>query len=674
MPYLTFKATVGKKGLGECCAAGLMEKYFPHHNLRPYQREVIEFAHHVFSDGEIVLLNSPCGTGKSVSVLTGYLMARENHETAPLFVLIRVTNQLEIYCRELRQINAHSGLRTTAVVLRNKMDMCPVIQDDESIRRLSYHDFLAYCQGSKEVEAARPCSYYQRTYRIGRPTTETIAAVQNMRETGPLLPEEAYVLCRERGVCPYEATKLLARNADVVVGNYNHILVEPIRQAILSRSGLGLEEINCVVDEAHGLPEYASAVQSDELTLNSVVRAGDEVEDYNIEEKGLIRGLEKALRDMGREAFDRAGRDNEHLVPKHRLLQELESEIGISSEDELSELLAGLESYAADVRSTRLLEGKPPFSYFGRAADFLRKWLDSDPPLFVHYAKASVAASGRAYEALGVRCLDPSVAAAILNQLHSTILMSGTLWNLQYYADILGLDESRMQRLSLPTPFSSDSRLLLVDREVTTKYESRSPLEWRRIASHLQALLDKVQGRSIVYFPSYEIMWKIVELVSIGLPYLMEARRTRLGDVQGFLRSNDKCVVYAVARGKISEGVDLTHEETSLLSAVFIVGLPYPKRTLLQDAFRSYLREKLGSKAGEHVNDVPCANTLAQCVGRLIRSERDRGIIAILDKRTTGSFSRRLPDEWRRDMVPCDSLDKLEGAVEAFLSRERLDK
>jgi DNA excision repair protein ERCC-2 len=187
-------------------------------------------------------------------------------------------------------------------------------------------------------------------------------------------------------------------------------------------------------------------------------------------------------------------------------------------------------------------------------------------------------------------------------------------------------------------------------------------------------LLDKVQGRSIVYFPSYEIMWKIVELVSIGLPYLMEARRTRLGDVQGFLRSNDKCVVYAVARGKISEGVDLTHEETSLLSAVFIVGLPYPKRTLLQDAFRSYLREKLGSKAGEYVNDVPCANTLAQCAGRLIRSERDRGIIAILDKRTTGSFSRRLPDEWRRDMVPCDSLDKLEGAVEAFLSRERLDK
>ena len=70
---------------------------------------------------------------------------------------------------------------------------------------------------------------------------------------------------------------------------------------------------------------------------------------------------------------------------------------------------------------------------------------------------------------------------------------------------------------------------------------------------------------------------------------------------------------------------------------------------------------------------MPCANTLAQCAGRLIRSERDRGIIAILDKRAIGRFSRRLPEEWRRDMVSCYGLDKLKKAVDVFFSRERLD-
>jgi hypothetical protein len=57
---------------------------------------------------------------------------------------------------------------------------------------------------------------------------------------------------------------------------------------------------------------------------------------------------------MGQEAFDWGGRDSEHLVPKDRLLQELGSETGLSSENELSELVAGLESYAGGVRTTRL--------------------------------------------------------------------------------------------------------------------------------------------------------------------------------------------------------------------------------------------------------------------------------------------------------------------------------
>jgi hypothetical protein len=56
--HLTFKATVSKKGQGESCAAGLMDKYFPHPALRPHQGEAIEFAHRVVSDGEIGLLDS----------------------------------------------------------------------------------------------------------------------------------------------------------------------------------------------------------------------------------------------------------------------------------------------------------------------------------------------------------------------------------------------------------------------------------------------------------------------------------------------------------------------------------------------------------------------------------------------------------------------------------------
>ena len=62
-------------------------------------------------------------------------MAKDTHESGSLFVLTRVTNQLGICCRELRLINAHSGIRATATVLKNKMDMCPVGLDESKVQR-----------------------------------------------------------------------------------------------------------------------------------------------------------------------------------------------------------------------------------------------------------------------------------------------------------------------------------------------------------------------------------------------------------------------------------------------------------------------------------------------------------------------------------------------------------
>jgi len=219
----------------------LADKYFPYSKLRPHQQEAIEFTYHIFHQGRIGLLNSPCGTGKSVSVLTGYLMARESCEAGKLFILTRVINQLEIYCRELKRIREHSGVNLAAAVFKNRRDMCPLIQEDEALRRMNYPDFLAYCHDAKEEGAGSTCRYYQGTYSRGRPTVEAIGAVQDFRDTGPLMPEDVYRICRNRGICPYEVTKLLARNVDVIVGNYNYVLVEPIRRALLSLSGPGLE-------------------------------------------------------------------------------------------------------------------------------------------------------------------------------------------------------------------------------------------------------------------------------------------------------------------------------------------------------------------------------------------------------------------------------------------------
>jgi len=240
------------------------------------------------------------------------------------------------------------------------------------------------------------------------------------------------------------------------------------------------------------------------------------------------------------------------------------------------------------------------------------------------------------------------------------------LWNMDYYVDVLGLDRSRCRSLELPSPFPPENRLILVDKAVTTKFEKRNEIQWKRIAAHLNQIIQKVGGRIAVYFPSYEVMQDIAKLVELDVPTLMEEKRTRILDVLEFLQKNGRCVVLGVARGKISEGVDMTEEGRSMLSAVIIVGLPYPKKTELHKALYKYFKEKFGEKAIEYANTIPCLNALAQSAGRLLRSPEDKGVIVIMDKRAAGRFKRKLPADWQRDMKAHLKINKILAEIDEF--------
>ncbi|RLI12804.1 hypothetical protein DRO33_02170, partial [Candidatus Bathyarchaeota archaeon] len=104
---------------------------------------------------------------------------------------------------------------------------------------------------------------------------------------------------------------------------------------------------------------------------------------------------------------------------------------------------------------------------------------------------------------------------------------------------------------------------------------------------------------------------------------------------------------------------------------VIIVGLPYPKKTGLQEALTAYFREKFGRRGWHYANRVPCLVALAQSAGRLQRSERDRGVIVIMDRRAAGYFRRYLPKDWRADMKATANLEALVRAIREFMAADR---
>jgi DNA excision repair protein ERCC-2 len=355
----------------------------------------------------------------------------------------------------------------------------------------------------------------------------------------------------------------------------------------------------------------------------------------------------------------------EHVIERQEIVNLLLKTLGIGA-DELVQIVSHLSDEGEIVRSRRSEVGKAPISYLSRCADFLEDWISVEGSSYAHYVKVVLGRDGKKQVRIGVRCLDPSLAASVTNKLRSAILMSGTLWHTNYYIDVLGIDGARCESIELPSPFPPQNRLIIVDKAVTTKFEKRGEQQWRRIADHLQKIVDNIRGRIAVYFPSYEVMQSVLNVTELDLPIIVEERTTKIVDVLQFLKSHERCAVFGVARGKIGEGVDMSLEGRTMLSAVIVVGLPYPKRTELQKALLGYFREKFGKRAMEYANDIPCLNALAQCAGRLLRSPQDRGIIVIMDSRATGKFKHRLPKEWQKEMKAHLKIEKITETIIDF--------
>jgi DNA excision repair protein ERCC-2 len=105
-------------------------------------------------------------------------------------------------------------------------------------------------------------------------------------------------------------------------------------------------------------------------------------------------------------------------------------------------------------------------------------------------------------------------------------------------------------------------------------------------------------------------------------------------------------LLLAVLGGMYAEGVDYPGE---LLSAVFIVSPALPQVSFERELLRRYFEET--EQAGfEYAYLQPGMTRVIQAAGRLIRSETDFGVIALLCRRFLQEpYVSRLPRDWYED-------------------------
>ncbi len=178
-------------------------------------------------------------------------------------------------------------------------------------------------------------------------------------------------------------------------------------------------------------------------------------------------------------------------------------------------------------------------------------------------------------------------------------------------------------------------------------------------------------GNYLAFFPSYEYLRMVadrIDAVAPQLDLLIQDRGMSEDDRARFLgrfehNPSRTLLGLAVMGGIFGEGIDLAGER---LTGAVIVGVGLPGLSLERDLIRGY-HDAEGVDGYDIAYRLPGIARVFQAVGRVIRSESDRGAILLVDRRFAEPRYRRLyPSDWRP--VAVRHADGLAGLLRRFWS------
>lgn len=605
--------------------------YFPHDEMRPIQEDMVNDVRQALESSGCLIANAPTGLGKTAASLGPALSYAKKHGKVVFFLTSRHT-QHSIAIDTIRLIKEKHDSSIVSADIISRQGMCPV----PGTATLYSREFTEYCKKMREDEK---CEYFVRSRKKGG--SLTMNAKKMIEEVTPRLPLHVEEFARQaggQGLCPYEISVALSKEADVIVCDYYYLLNPTIREIFLAKIGRSLEDIIIIIDEGHNVPGRIRELMSDRLSTRMIERSMKEAKKHGYEE---IEDVIGQISEIVQELKEGCPRNGEMKIEKKDLL------VPISKIRPYEELCQEMMDIGDDIR----VDNKQ--SSIGSLGEFLKRWMGGDEG-FVRFIRRTDELRNPLMT-ISYNCMDPSLnTAEVLENCYSAIMMSGTLTPTDMYRDVLGFPAGTIER-DYPSPFPKDNRLTFVVPNVTTKYTSRNPAEFRKIAEVCAEITDSVPGNSLIFFPSYYLLREIsasfntISKKTIFQEYQNMSKYEKEGMLEK-LREYRKtgAVLLACASGSFGEGIDLPNDE---LEAVVVVGLPLQPPDLETKELIAYYDRKY-SRGWDYGYILPAITKTLQNAGRCIRTENDRGVIAFLDNRYLYSnYQKCFPKEWTLESV-----------------------
>lgn len=571
---------------------------FPFKNYRPGQRELAVRVYKSITDSKKCFAQAPTGTGKTISTLFPAIKAMGEDKTSKIFYLTAKTITREV-AQNTISLMRKKDLKLKAVTITAKEKICKM--DEVNCNP----EYCPYANG-----------YFDR---INNSLKDILAKYNDYSKDNIEKISEEYMLC------PFELSLDLTNLSDVIICDYNYVF-DP-RVYLKRFFDTKTTDYTFLIDEAHNLVDRAREMYS--ATLN---------EEKFVKVKKLISKKDKRITKVIKEiqSYFEDKLDDLTTVDENDLV---ESEAPL----ELCEILSSFIKFVDEYLARTNEENEELMDLYFDVYSFLSISDFYDKNYTTIYTKTFNGINIKIY------CVNPQkVIEEKMKKAKSNIIFSATLIPMDYFMKMYSYDEEDFI-INLKSPFDVKNRLLMIGDNVATTYNKRFETSCD-IASYIANCVQAKKGNYMVFFPSYKYMELVFEKMKENYPDIntsIQESNMSEEEKEEFLSMFDEDnkethVGFCVLGGHFSEGIDLTNDK---LIGVIIVGVGMPQIGIERDIIKDHMKDS--NKGFDYAYVYPGMIKVLQAAGRCIRTDDDKGVILLLDKRYSQRIYQSLfPYEW----------------------------
>ena len=563
----------------------LSELRFPFSNAREGQMELIDFTKQAIESADSRFAEASTGIGKTMATIFSTLSYLKEDKLDKVFYLCPKNTNFDNAAKALEILNKE-GYLLSYTEIRARSKMCPyklekTCNPDDCPLTVGYY--------SKLKDVLKDCLVHENL----------------------LNSEIIDKYAKKYDVCPFELSLDFSVYTDFVVCDYNYAF-HPI--SYLRRFFEVPDKtyrIFALVDEAHNLIDRARDMFTVTFSEEDYKNLKKELKGYrNPEINKILRKINQDLRLFKQFEFNDQPIILEQLDSKFiQHITKLRSEINVLETDNPKLKLKKGKDFLIDLYKFIVINDL--------LNDGFKIILDNK------------------YDNLTIKlfCIDPSsfINKSLFHFL-GTLFFSATLTPIDYFQKV-NLNRDGFKTISLPSPFNPNNFFLIINDNISIKYKDRDKT-LEEVVKEINIFVSKKVGNYLIFVPSFEYSRKIEKYFINDNRFVFQTATMTNKDKDEFLANfkenpQESRIGVCVISGSFAESIDLTGDR---LIGVVIVGVGLPQVNFENNLVKDfYIQKEMNGYEFAYMN--PGINKVLQALGRVIRTQNDKGSALIIDSR-----------------------------------------